>query len=37
MLGMFGGPPDSGFDMKNLNADGAADYLWRRFSSDLER
>ena len=36
MLGMFGGRPDDGLD-KKLSGDGAAEYLWRRFSSDLER
>lgn len=37
MMGMFGGRPDDGLDLKNLTADDAAEYLWRRFSSDLER
>jgi len=37
MLGMSGGRPDDGLDLKNLSGDGAAEYLGRRFSSDLER
>jgi hypothetical protein len=37
LMGMFGGRPDDGLDLKNLSADDAAEYLWRRFSSDLER
>lgn len=37
LMGMFGGRPDDGLDLKNLSADDAAEYLWRRFLSDLER
>lgn len=37
MMRMFGGRPDNDLDPENLSADDAADYLWQRFSSDLER
>lgn len=37
LMGIFGGRLDDGLDLQNLSADHAAEYLWRRFSSDLER
>jgi hypothetical protein len=37
LMGMFSGRLDDGLDLQNLSADDAAEYLWRRFSSDLER
>lgn len=35
MMGMFGGAGD-GLDLKRLSPDEAAEYLWRRFSWNLE-
>lgn len=37
MMAMFGGRITEGLDLHSLSADDAAEYLWRRFSSDLER
>ena len=36
-MGMLGGRFDEGLDPQNLSADDADEYLWRRFSSALER
>jgi hypothetical protein len=37
MMGMFGGNVGEGLDLKHLSPDEAAEYLWRRFSWNLER
>jgi hypothetical protein len=36
MMGMFAGGADDGLDLKRLSPDEAAEYLWRRFSWNLE-
>jgi hypothetical protein len=36
MMGMFGGGAGDGLDLKRLSPDEAAEYLWRRFSCNLE-
>jgi len=36
MMGMFAGDAGDGLDLKRLSPDEAADYLWRRFSWNLE-
>lgn len=36
-LGMFSGRADDGLDLKRLSPEQGAEYLWRRFSSTLER
>lgn len=37
MMGTFAGGAGDGLNLKRLNPDEAAEYLWRRFSSNLER
>jgi len=37
MMGLFGGRADDGLDLKHMSAEQGAEYLWRRFSSTLER
>jgi hypothetical protein len=37
MMGMFGGRADDGLDLKHMSPEEGAEYLWRRFSSTLER
>jgi hypothetical protein len=37
LMGLHGGQIGDGLDLHHLSADDAAEYLWRRFSSDLER
>lgn len=37
MMGMFGGRAGDDLDLHCLSPDEAAEYLWRRFSGDLER
>lgn len=36
-MGTFGGRAADGFDLQKLSADNVANYLWRKFASDLER
>lgn len=36
LMGTFGGRAADGLDLKKLSADDTANYLWRRFLSDLE-
>ncbi len=36
MMGMFAGGAGDGLNLKHLSPDDAAEYLWRRFSWNLE-
>jgi hypothetical protein len=36
MMGIFAGDAGDGLDLKRLSPDEAAEYLWRRFSWNLE-